>query len=353
LDSLPTNRQSARRALGISIGLHGALFIAMLCTALFTPPPTPHPRALLVRTVSLKAGPAVRISATPKAQAAARQAETPPGPPKPPEEIIGEKGPGEPSEEPPRPEESKGGEEASTEEPPAPVQKSTSPAKTPTKASAASKVSTAAKASAGLKKAPSKTQPSPSKTAPGKGKAVSKGSTSSQRSSASQYDQNLLSEALRRLDRSKSAAAKGEGGSGNGSGGNSGAGSGGTARVGTVGALNVDSGLVAGGSEGDEAYDGYTTASPEACYIGDLIRRLQLNVRLPEPGEVRVKLTLKRGGSISSIEVLSGNKASIKQAIEKKLRVVHFSPFGISFSGESEHTFNLRLSNDLIWCACS
>ena len=123
------------------------------------------------------------------------------------------------------------------------------------------------------------------------------------------------------------------------------------ARVGTVGALNVETGLVTGvgENEGDDAYEGYATASPEACYIGDLIRRLQLNVRLPEPGEVRVKLSLTRNGAVSSIQILSGNKASIKQAIEKKLRAVHFSPFGTSFSCEPEHTLNLRLSNDLVW----
>ena len=150
---------------------------------------------------------------------------------------------------------------------------------------------------------------------------------------------------MRRLDRTKSVTTDKGGGSGSGSGG----GSGGAAHVGTVGALNVESGLVASGGGEEDGCEGYATASPEACYIGDLIRRLQLNVRLPEPGEVRVKLTLKRSGAICSVEVLSGSKASIKQAIEKKLMAVHFSPFGMSFSSESEHAFNLRLSNDLVW----
>lgn len=384
MDSLPNNFQSARRAFWISAGLHVALFVTVICTALFTPPPPPPPHALLVRTVSLKAGPAIRIAATPKGQtttkgqAAAKgqggtpkQVEAPKTPPKPAEELVAEKETGVPAEDSPGPPapQAKEPEEPISEEPPAPTQKATIPtssAKAPSKTTTASKATTSAKQSTTskttttAKKGPTKTQSSASKTAQGKGTTPSKGSSSAQKtsgakstgtkSSAPQYDQNLLSDALRRLDRSKSAAAKGGGGSGSGSGNGSGSGSGGVARVGTVGALNVESGLVTGvgEGEGDEAYEGYATASPEACYIGDLIRRLQLNVRLPEPGEIRVKLSLKKNGTVSSIQVLTG-KTSIKQAIEKKLRAVHFSPFGTSFSGEPEHTFNLRLSNDLVW----
>ena len=305
MDKLPTNDRSARRAFYASLGLHGALFVVILCTMLFAPPPPPLPHALLVRTVSLRPGPAMRTVAAPRAQGTAKQPAS--------EEKALEKE--QPSEGPKI--------EEADPEPPSPP----SPKKSPTPSKNATST------------APSKKGAASSNTT--KGKPTAKSST---KKSAPQYDQKLLGEALKRLDRTKSVTAQKGGGSGSGSG----SGSGGVSRVGTVGALNVESGLAA--SEGcEEGTDGYATASPEACYIGDMIRRLQLNVRLPEPGEVRVKLTLKRSGTISSVEILSGSKTSIKQAIEKKLKAVHFSPFGTSFSSESEHTFNLRLSNDLVW----
>ena len=257
----------------------------------------------------------MRTVAVPRAQPSSpRQAETPQ---KQSEETAAKEEPAGASEEP-------------KEEAEAPsLQKTAPPSKT-------SKVSTAAKPSASSSKKGSSTnlkKGSSAKTTQGKAKE-----------SASKYDQKLLGEALRRLDRSKFAAACGSG-SGSGSGGGSST----VAHVGAVGALNVESGVAMAGTDAGEACEGYVSASPEACYIGDLIRRLQLNVRLPEPGEVRVQLTLKRNGAIASVEVLSGSKASIKQTIEKKLKAVHFSPFGMGFSNESEHTFNLRLSNDLIW----
>jgi outer membrane biosynthesis protein TonB len=334
VDNLPSNDQSSRKAFGVSVGLHGALFITILCTTLFSPPPPPTPRTIFVRTVSLKSGSAIRTVASPKtttAQAPAqKQSEAPPGPPKQAEEIVAENEPEEPSAGPKKVEEA-------AHERGAPAQKSATPSKIPT----TSKANSSGTATASKKATPTTS----SKTAQGKGKPVSKGSTSTQKAS-SQYDQKLLGEALRRLDRSKSAAS--HGGKGGSEGGSVG-GSGGVAHVGTVGSLNVESGLSVGRSDSADEGEGYATASPEACYIGDLIRRLQLNIRLPEPGEVRVKLTLKKSGSISSVQVISGSKNSIKDAIEKKLKAVHFSPFGTSFPGESEHTFNLRLSNDLIW----
>ena len=347
MDSLPSNDRSTKKALGISAGLHVALFAAVLFTSLLSPPPPPIPHTIFVRTVSLKPGPSVRTAAALKTQASGPQTSAPkePGPPPgpapgPDEKIIAEEET-EPSDEPTSP---KKAEEPSVEKPSAPAKKAT-PAKTPVKASTAVKSPSHSSGTSSPSKKPSpNTQ---SKTTQGKGKPAPKGSSSTQKSSGTkpsgpQYDQSLLNDALRRLDRSKSTAAHG-GGSGSGSS------SGGVSQVGTVGALNVDSGVAVGEDKGDDGCDGYASASPEACYIGDLIRRLQLNVRLPEPGDVRVKLTLKKTGAITAVLVLSGSTASIKQAIEKKLKTVHFSPFGTSFSGESEHTFNLRLSNDLVW----
>lgn len=187
-----------------------------------------------------------------------------------------------------------------------------------------------------------KSKATPSHSTSSSSKTPTKKATSSQTSS---YDQKLLNEALQRLDKSKSVGKKGGGGASAGA-------STAVTRVGAVGSLNVEQGLATGGDSRDTAFEGYSSASPEACYIGDLIRRLQLNVRLPEPGEVKVKLSLKRNGTVTAVQVLSGKSASIKHSIEEKLRPIHFSPFGGSFSGEAEHTFVLRLSNELVW-SCS
>ena len=68
-------------------------------------------------------------------------------------------------------------------------------------------------------------------------------------------------------------------------------------------------------------------------------------------GEVKVKLTLARAGTVTRVQVLNG-KPSMRKPIEEKLRSIHFSHFGTSFPGETDHTFSLRLSNDLLW-SCS
>lgn len=93
--------------------------------------------------------------------------------------------------------------------------------------------------------------------------------------------------------------------------------------------------------EGVQAY-----ASKEAHYVSELIRRLKLALTLPEYGEVRVKMTLSRSGSITQLSVLKSSSAMNKKLVEQKLKGLTFAAFGASFAGEDSHTFTLILSNE-------
>ena len=346
--------RSTRKAFGISLSLHVLFISYFIASSLCHPSPQPLPRRLVVQSISLHSSshrrPPVmattpKISAppthAPQAPAAKEEQEIESSPP------IAEKH----EESAPR--------EVSTplhEEETESVQESSPPTPQPS----AKKVSSSAK-SQPAKKSSMKV------ASPPKGKPVSSQKTKSQTSHStpakkdskksttshtSSYDQNLLSEALRRLDKSKTATGK-RGGNSTAGGGDSSSTSRSIAHVGSVGSLHAEGNLIGATDDSQEdGVEGYSSASPEACYIGDLIRRLQLNVRLPEPGEVRVKLSIKRNGTVAQVTVLNGKTTSVKKFIEEKLKAIHFSSFGTSFSGEAEHTFCLRLSNELIW-SCS
>jgi hypothetical protein len=184
------------------------------------------------------------------------------------------------------------------------------------------------------------------KTPPSKKKAVksvkkAQAQTVSKKTQASQpsYNKKLVAEALQRLNKSRSVSS----GSVSKESGSSGVR---MAQVGSVGHLNSEEGVSLPSQVGDEAAP---PGSPEAYYVADLIRRLQLHVRLVEPGEVRVSLTLSRKGSVIDVSIVSCKSSAVKKNIGSALRSVPFSAFGSCFRGENEHKFLLRLSNDLVW----
>ena len=107
-----------------------------------------------------------------------------------------------------------------------------------------------------------------------------------------------------------------------------------------ISSLNTDSSLVNKTKE---------NSSAESSYISDLIRRLQLGIKLPEHGEASVAITINRSGGSVKVIVTSSTSASIKKTLTQKLPNLTFSPFGGCFSKETEHIFLLRLSNDLVW----
>lgn len=321
----PPQKWVPTSALYISLFLHGAFLLYVVIQALFFTDPPPLPKKLFVQSITLKPLPQTKHVATPL------QKIEQPAPPQPIPQEEKEIAYEEPEKEPPIKEPSPEKEPAAS--PPAPEEKK-APIPTPQKE----------------QKKPS-APPSPKKTPPKqptpKPTPQTKKSPNLQKKQITKkaapppeptYDKKLVAQALEQLNRSKKAVSgrlsssyKAQT----------------SARVGSVGSLHSEAGISS--SDPSETTSEYKETSPEACYIADLIRRLQLNIRLPEPGEIKLKLTLKRSGAISSVVVISCKKEKIKANLVEKLKAVHFSSFGQSFKNEPEHTFLLRLSNDLVW----
>lgn len=84
----------------------------------------------------------------------------------------------------------------------------------------------------------------------------------------------------------------------------------------------------------------------EVGYVDELVSRLKLLLRLPEYGEVKVKLTLERSGKVAKV-VINGSKSEAnRKYVEKTLPSLNFPSFGNNFSTESSYTFTLVLSNE-------
>lgn len=85
----------------------------------------------------------------------------------------------------------------------------------------------------------------------------------------------------------------------------------------------------------------------EIGYRDELVGRLKLFLKLPEHGEVTIKLTLSRSGKVNKLQIVSSQSAVNKSYIEKTLPDLTFPPFGSNFGDNKEFTFLISLSNDL------
>jgi len=84
----------------------------------------------------------------------------------------------------------------------------------------------------------------------------------------------------------------------------------------------------------------------ESHYRDELAARLKLLLKLPEYGEVRVRLTLTRKGTVDKVEIVSSQNKANRDYIEKTLPSLKFSSFGAHFENASTYTFTLSLSNE-------
>lgn len=90
-----------------------------------------------------------------------------------------------------------------------------------------------------------------------------------------------------------------------------------------------------------------TQPAPKAsAYEDELVGRLQLLLRLPDYGNVRVRLRLARNGTVRGVEILSSESASNRVYVENTLPTLQFPAFGSQFKGEEVHEFLLTLTND-------
>lgn len=85
----------------------------------------------------------------------------------------------------------------------------------------------------------------------------------------------------------------------------------------------------------------------EMSYRDELAARLKLLLRLPEYGEVKIKLTLERSGKVVNVIVMSAASEANRKHIEKMLPSLTFHPFGSHFSSAQQYTFSITLSNEL------
>jgi outer membrane biosynthesis protein TonB len=93
--------------------------------------------------------------------------------------------------------------------------------------------------------------------------------------------------------------------------------------------------------------EGVPLSGKERTYYDELISRLKLSLRLPEYGEVRVRLTVSREGKASKVQILSAKSKKNRDYIQKALPHISLPRFGDNFTKESEHSFCLNLSNEI------
>ena len=84
----------------------------------------------------------------------------------------------------------------------------------------------------------------------------------------------------------------------------------------------------------------------ERAYRDELAQRLKLLLKLPEYGEVKLKLTVERSGEVSMVKILSSQSSANKKYIEKTLPKLKMPPFGDNFGVEGSNTFTITMSNE-------
>lgn len=309
----PAKRTFISIAAGVFLA-HGALLAwAYWGSVNFTPPP-PSPQKFVVKTVQLQ--PKIKAESTPPALAKATK---PPAssPPKPPEIPVAEQK-SEPPPPLPAPASSTPKKEKVAEATPLPPKnKAAKPQAQPAKAKETKKVAdkTPAKKDPAPKVAPSTPKPEP---------------TASSTPAPDPKTLKLIAEAQEKiakirttsdkLSNPKSAAAPE------------------VSSVKTLASLEI---------EALEPSNGDALVGAELSYRDELASRLKLLLRLPEYGDVRIKLTLERSGKVKQVTITKADSTKNRGYIEKTLPSLQFPPFGTNFNGQDSYTFTVTLSNEI------
>lgn len=111
-----------------------------------------------------------------------------------------------------------------------------------------------------------------------------------------------------------------------------------TATPSLLGSLTIDS---IADQEGNEV------GAREMSYRDELAQRLKIQLKLPEHGEVRIKLTLDRSGRFVKIAVVSSGSKKNQAYIEKTIPTLTYPGFGDRFGTSKDYTFVISLNNDL------
>jgi hypothetical protein len=89
------------------------------------------------------------------------------------------------------------------------------------------------------------------------------------------------------------------------------------------------------------------SSAVERSYRDELASRLKLLLKLPEHGEVQLKLTVDRLGRAIKVNIIKSPSHLNRLYIEKNLPTLKFPPLGKDFANMSEYTFIIQLSNEL------
>lgn len=84
----------------------------------------------------------------------------------------------------------------------------------------------------------------------------------------------------------------------------------------------------------------------ETSYSDEVAYRLKMALKLPDYGEVRVKLTLDRTGKVVKVDTVQSESKKNQAYVESKIPTLLFPSFGQRFQGVSHHTFVFTLQND-------
>lgn len=90
-----------------------------------------------------------------------------------------------------------------------------------------------------------------------------------------------------------------------------------------------------------------TMGSQEIAYRDELAQRLKLQLKLPEYGSIKLKLTIAKNGKVKKVLILNSESQLNKQHVEKTLPLLSMPPFGSQFNGAEEYTFTINMSNDV------
>ncbi|MFI0434409.1 MAG: hypothetical protein ACH350_01600 [Parachlamydiaceae bacterium] len=94
--------------------------------------------------------------------------------------------------------------------------------------------------------------------------------------------------------------------------------------------------------------DGGTSAwgTKETSYSDEVAYYLKRNLKLPDYGAVKIKLTLDRMGKVKKIEIIKSESNKNKIYLENEIKKMIFSSFDQKFQGVDENTFVITLQND-------
>lgn len=85
----------------------------------------------------------------------------------------------------------------------------------------------------------------------------------------------------------------------------------------------------------------------EIRYQDELASRLQLFLKLPEKGDIKLKLTLQRSGKVEKVEILSSQSAANRKYVEDKLPTLSLPGFGSHFGTAPTYAFTILLQSEL------